>query len=79
VSFTGFQCHTRAINADRYIIWWHKRLELGPVATMGALSAEVQKNNKKFSFYTKINQPISFSNYAAPEPNPGEKADQQIY
>jgi hypothetical protein len=56
-SFTGFQRRTRAINADRYIIWWHKRFELGPIANGNALSAEVRKNIKKLNFYTKINQP----------------------
>jgi hypothetical protein len=79
VALTGFLRHTRAINADRYIIWWHKRFELGPIGSMGGLSSEVRKNTKKLRFYTKVNQPISFSTYAAPEPNPGEKADQQIF
>lgn len=70
---SGLTKHIRPINADKYIIHFHKRCILGPRgATATALHDINSSSTKKFKMYYKLNQKITYSGAV-------EQADQKIW
>lgn len=65
--------HTRSINADRYIIHWHKRFILGGVT--GSTNFDINlSSTKMFKFYYKLNKVMTYSDKGA-----GETADYPLF
>jgi hypothetical protein len=67
---TPFAKHKRAINADLYIIHWHKRILLNRVDSAIHLNKLIFRMSK----YMKFNTRLSFTDRGS-----GEKCDQPIY
>lgn len=65
--------HIRPINADKYIIHFHKRCILGPRGgTTTAIHDLNSPSTKKYKIYYKLNQKVTFSGTP-------EQADQKIW
>lgn len=69
--------HTRAINADKYIIHFHKRCILGSrgASATGAFDTN-SSSTKRYKMYYKLNQKVTYSTPGIPST---EQADQKIY
>lgn len=72
-SLTGQEMHCLPINADKYIILFHRRYLLGPTPLSTTFSPHTGRPNyKNFDFYQKINRQISYDADTATRPETGQ-------
>lgn len=76
-SLTALAKHTRPVNADSYVIHFHKRWILGTAATTTSSNYDnTTRSNKAYKFYYKLNQMVAYSDKGPPT---GVTADNRIF